>query len=437
MGIKNLKALLLQHESLLARELPGEHAAVFVDFMGVYIAAAYSAGSARELRSTMNAKLQAWRARAPRVVLFVDRGVIDIKRALRQRRQDSIAAACARKREAVRALAARASALDPADPFYAETREGLRARIRKARFYLFLAEAGNLYRLRDELLAAAPPGVAVVHCDEVDAEFEMCARALALARSTGRWPLLVSNDQDTLCLACADALPKAIASAGAEYELWPSTHAVYLAKLTVLLNGCDFFPGLAGLAVTRDTLPRFRLFEDFSMRNVLRSLAFRDYALRGAARVEDARAILRFIERYVALERAVYREPPPPPMSVHAFLRAALAPLWAPLAAARAAGTALLDALAAALQALPAARPRRSRTRRAARGMLAYHRERSPTREDVALLAGMLGFRVGPAPGLLAVCLQRRDVLLCFEGAFYFSDRFIIEKRAPVINICA
>ena len=69
--------------------------------------------------------------------------------------------------------------------------------------------------------------------------------------------------------------------------------------------------------------------------------------------------------------------------------------------------------------------------------MLAYHRERSPTREDVALLAGMLGFRVGPAPGLLAVCLQRRDVLLCFEGAFYFSDRFIIEKRAPVINICA
>ncbi|RFC01614.1 hypothetical protein DDJ49_30240, partial [Klebsiella pneumoniae] len=146
MGIKNLKALLLQHESLLARELPGEHAAVFVDFMGVYIAAAYSAGSARELRRTMDAKLQAWRARAPRVVLFVDRGVIDIKRALRQRRQDSIAAACARKREAVRALAARASALDPSDPFYAEAREGLRARIRKARFYLFLAEAGNLYR---------------------------------------------------------------------------------------------------------------------------------------------------------------------------------------------------------------------------------------------------------------------------------------------------
>ncbi|QGN68056.1 FEN1-like nuclease [Equine molluscum contagiosum-like virus] len=431
MGIKNLKSLLLRHKSLSPAAAPARHEHAFVDFMGVFIAAAYSVSSARELRRTLDAKMAHWRALAAGVVLFVDRGDIANKLALRKRRKDSQQAQCERKRRELRALAARKAALDRADALYAEQRAEIDARARKTRFYLFLCSENNLYRLLDAALAALPAGLSVVYCDEVDAEFEMCARARACARSTGRWPLLLSNDQDTLCLACADTLPKTVlGAAGEAHLLRPCADTVYLAKLTVLVNGCDFFSGLAGLALTPRTFARFALFSEFTLGNVLRSLVHKNYALRGAARA-DVGAVLRFIDAYVSLERDVYRAPPPPPLSVQDFLLGALAPRWDAFAAALQGGS-VLEQLHSALRAHCAVE---EHTRRALRAMLDYYRDERPTREAVELLARMMGCSVGAAPGLVAVCLERMDLLLCFEDAFCFNDRCIIENRDGVLNI--
>lgn len=246
MGIKNLKAILLQHKSLSPICARGPYQELFVDFMGLYISVAYSVTGVQELMAAVRDKVHHWHELGAHVSLFVDRGHIAIKTPLRTQRRANLQSQRERKRAAVVSLEAQICELDIHDEFYEEMRAGLETQLGRCRFFMYLAEDKNLYTIMENILDAMPPWVAVVHCDNVDAEFAMCARARDHAQATGEWPVLISHDQDTLCLSCTDMLPKIVHSANAEYILRPCAYTVYLVKLTLLINGCDFLPGLRG-----------------------------------------------------------------------------------------------------------------------------------------------------------------------------------------------
>uniref|UniRef100_A0AAU7E0L4 Uncharacterized protein n=1 Tax=Rousettus bat poxvirus TaxID=3141933 RepID=A0AAU7E0L4_9POXV len=433
MGIKNLKSLLLEHKSMLQICAHGPREVVFVDFMGTYIAAAYSVSSVPELKCVMDSKMREWRALGARVTLFVDYGQIAIKTSLRLQRRANLQTRRERKQVAVAELEARLQALDQASEFYEEERADLEAQLTKSRFFMHLSEGKNLYYIMDVMLRTVPEWVSVVYCHAVDAEFEMCVRARAHAQATGEWPVLLSYDQDTLCLSCTDALPKVVHSADTIYLLRPCAYSMYLVKLTLLINGCDFLPGLRGVAISPATLPRFKLFREFTVHNLVRTLVFRNYNLTQSADANIAHR-LAFINRYVDLDKSLYSETPPTKIAVHDFLASALRPYWRAAVGDRVrAESPLLEKIYAALV---VGNRHWVGDAAAAVHMMEYYRAEKPTRECVLLFIHALGFRASQTPGLLAVCPQRADVFLCYGGEFYFNDRAIIENGEGLINIC-
>lgn len=432
MGIKNLKSLLLTRNSLSQICAHGPRESVFVDFMGAYIAAAYSVSNVAELKSAVVSKLHNWRTLGARVTLFVDRGQIAIKTPIRQQRRANLKAQQERKRAAVADIERHISELDATDEFYEEARAGLEEQLNKSRFFMFLAEDKNLYRIMDEILSTVPEWVSVVHCDDVDAEFEMCARARDLARTTKEWPILFSHDQDTLCLSHADLIPKIVYFVDTSYMLRPCAYGIYMVKLTLLINGCDFLPGLRGVAISPATLQRFRLFRKFTVANVVRTLVFRNYNIANCASA-DVAARLAFIDRYVALDRSLYANAPPPKIAVHDFLSSALLPYWRAACGDRVREESpLLEKIHAVLVMSSGARGDRD----VAAQMLEHYRDEKPTRACVQLFVHAMGARVCEEPGVLAVCMRRMDVFLSYgDGEFFFNDRAIIENGEGLLNI--
>ncbi|ADC53942.1 hypothetical protein [Pseudocowpox virus] len=349
MGIKNLKALLLSHGSLTPHEPDGDERfpAVFVDGFSVMMTMAYSCADEDEFRAAVEERVQHWTsvAESGRLVVFLDRGEIPIKQPLREQRRKATRDRAARHREfiaAAEADAAAEAAVTPEDrekekekDEHAEFAEEIRAekqlKLQRIRFQLSIASHDVVRSLIASTLARAGEAVEVVFCDGVDAEMVMCARGRAEAERCGRWPLLVTTDQDALLFTSTDRMEKIVSTVSACYAFRPTAEAEYLCKLAALANGCDFFPGLGGICVSVESLRRAALFPEFSARNAAVSLCTRPMRLatQDALEPEVAAEAVDFIARYAAGDENIYREVPPGACCGRAFVRCALAAEWA------------------------------------------------------------------------------------------------------------
>ncbi|AIZ77292.1 putative FEN-1 like endonuclease [Parapoxvirus red deer/HL953] len=336
MGIKNLKALLLSHGSLKPYE-PAEgerYPAVFVDGFSVLMTMAYSCADEEEFRTAVAERVQHWTriADAGRLVVFLDRGEIAIKQPLREQRRRATRERANRNR----AIVAKAEAEDleeqkrlrdnreardaqerqpapPDDEFAEEIRAEKQLKLQRIRFQLSIASHDVVKSLIASALRSAGENVETVYCDGVDAEMVMCTRGRAAAEAGGRWPLLVTTDQDALLFTATDRLPKVVSTVSACYLFTPTAETEYLCKLAALTNGCDFFPGLGGISVSVESLSRMALFEEFTPANVAASLCTRPMRLAGVERAERAAVAdaVSFIERYARGDEGIYRCVPP------------------------------------------------------------------------------------------------------------------------------
>ncbi len=345
MGIKNLKALLLSHGALTPHEPGGDERfpAVFVDGFSVMMTMAYSCADEDEFRAAVEERVQHWMSvsESGRIVVFLDRGEIPIKQPLRDQRRKATRDRAARHREFIAAAEADAAAEavgareDKQEDDHAEFAEEIRAekqlKLQRIRFQLSIANHEVVKSLIESTLARAGDAVEIVFCDGVDAEMVMCARGRAEAERRGRWPLLVTTDQDALLFTSTDRDEKIVSTVSACYAFRPTESTEYLCKLAALANGCDFFPGLGGICVSVESLRRATLFPEFSVRNAAVSLCTRPMRLstQDALEPEAAAEVVDFIRRYAAGDERIYREVPPGACCGRAFVRGALAAEWA------------------------------------------------------------------------------------------------------------
>ncbi|ATI21162.1 FEN1-like nuclease [Eastern grey kangaroopox virus] len=437
MGIKNLKSLLIAKRLLRRIEYPVRSDLVFVDFMGVYISIAYSVSSTRMLRRTVMDRIENLRRSFGTVALFLDQGSITIKSVLRKKRKESAAAQLGRKREETERLRAQLEALSPEDLLFEERREHLRARIDKNAFYLYLCENRNIYSLLEEIVAALPEAVSVTYCSCIDAEFEMCYQARRHYTDAGYWPVIYSNDQDTLCLSCVDTAPKVICDAVSSYLLVPDLGCHYLVRLTILVNGCDFFRGLFGISIHHGNAHLYATFDEFSLTNIVRSLAYRSYRFVRCKEVE-LQPVIDFIDAYAGLDKGAYEIEGVTDLSLSAedFMFSVLYPRWCRFRDEHALGNSLLSNL---YTILTARAPVSEDKLALAEGMMHYYSDNDNlTEAAVRVFVAMLGFSLENRVGLLAVNSDL-EIMIPFDengtGDFYFNDKKLIENVDGLINI--
>lgn len=334
MGIKKLKALLQRHGSLKSYEPRDDerYPAVFVDGFSVMMTMAYACSDEDEFRCAVSERVQFWRriAEDGRLVVFLDRGEIKIKQPLRDQRRRAAKDRSGRHREFVEREEREAREREPPrdEEFAEEIRAEKQLKLQRIRFQLTLASHDTIKFLISSTLREEP--VEVIYCDGVDAEMVMCAQGRAEAEGGGRWPLLVTTDQDALLFTSTDRRPKVISTVSSCHLFSPTAEAEYLCKLAALANGCDFFPGLGGVGVSPESVARAALFSEFTPRNAAVSLCTRPMRLDVAplARAE-AEAVCAFIERYAGGDEDIYDTLPPEGCCGRAFIRLALNEEWA------------------------------------------------------------------------------------------------------------
>ncbi|WZD65648.1 FEN-1 like endonuclease [Bovine papular stomatitis virus] len=439
MGIKNLKALLMSHGSLKPYEPADDecYPAVYVDGFSVLMTMAYACMDEDEFRSSVEERIQHWTrvSATEKLVVFLDRGDIPIKQPLREQRRRAIKDRVSRYKE----LVSRADAEDePADDgeFAEEIRTEKQLKLQRIRFQLSIANHDVVRSLITSTLQRAGGAVEIVYCDGVDAEMVMCTRGREEAARCGHWPLLVTTDQDALLFTSTDRMEKFVSTVSACYRYLPTDETEYLCKLAALTNGCDFFPGLAGISVGVESVRRMTLFRAFNARNAAASLCTRPMRLDAAERAsaEAVADIISFIDRYARGDEGIYGAAPPSACCGRAFVRAALYEEWG--AAAPPTG---LGPVADMIVGLPERRePTPEDVERLAELEAGSRRGRA-SNAQLALAAELLGYRVADESesAAAAVAVSAKGVFRRLAGtrAFFNPECVEIESESRLLKL--
>ncbi|AWU47099.1 FEN1-like nuclease [Sea otter poxvirus] len=334
MGIKNLKALLYNLRSLTpCLQYPKEgYSAVYVDTMSIFTTMAYAATNKYELLYSFVEKVLNWKELSKmNVVLFLDYGNIEIKTRLRDSRKRSRLLSVDKKLHGIANLMLELDSLGnmrlPTDEFINEYITDIQIRIHKTLFHISLACDGEIKRLIDCAIEMLGDTVETVTCNGVDAELNMVRYAYELANDTGKWPILASGDQDTLLFATIDKLPKYCDMISCIYMFLPCAYSMYISKLAVLANGCDFFPGLKGVCVTPASLKKMKLFDSFTAENAATSLSTRNMMLHEYVHV-PCDEIIEFINKYTASDISIYQDSIIDAYDVRCFIFSILRKKW-------------------------------------------------------------------------------------------------------------
>ncbi len=433
MGIKNLKTLLLKNKSLLQTESENEkYHGVFVDTMSFYVSIAHCVDGMDELTELFLEYIGSWIKSGDRVTLFVDRGVINIKEPIRVKRREASRTTVKRKNEEIEKLRRDLDDV-PSDHFMKEeiiTEKQFR--IRRLEFHVYLANSDNLRLSLEKCLSVLPKEASVIYCEGVDAEFKMCREALKAASLTGEWPLLISTDHDTLLFSSSDYLPKTIKTVTRTFRYLPCSKSKYLSKLTALVNGCDFFPGLYGTCLTEKSLSQMRLFDEFTLENILRSLVIKDYNKKTDKKV-DSSAIVDFIDRYAELDEDIYRLQPLESVTIQEFIFSALLETWNEFER-----FSLLPSTSVLGNLIYFLEPRDSfdveRVDELYR-LAVKDVKKSELIDGIRLVSEILGYNsIDPEEIVVGVSVTK-GILLRFDGSFYFNGDSIIENGTKLVNI--
>ncbi|AOP31560.1 fen1-like nuclease [Skunkpox virus] len=432
MGIKNLKSLLLENKSLTLLEDDSHkiYNGIFVDTMSIYIAVANCVRNLEELTTVFIKYVNGWIRKGGHVTLFIDRGTIKIKQVVRDKRRESSRLTKDRK---ILELEKCKSKLQDTGFMEEEIKAEMQLKIDKLTFQIFLSDSDNIKMSLNDILSHFNDNehVTLFYCDSRDAEFVMCIEAKKHLSSVGEWPLIISTDQDTMLFASVDNHPKMIKNLTQLFKFIPTAEDSYLSKLTALVNGCDFFPGLYGASITLNNLKKMQLFTDFTIDNIVTSLAIKNYYRKTRSNV-DVHEIITFINDYANLND-VYSYITPCQCTVQEFIFSALDKKWNEFKS-----SSYLETIPLQCQLMYALEPRREVSVDDVKTLSSYI-DFDNTKSDINVIksiSSIFGY-VHENCETLVFGIYKNNLLLSVNNSFYFNDSILISniKSDNIINI--
>ncbi|QZW33448.1 MPPV-153 conserved hypothetical protein [Magpiepox virus 2] len=432
MGIKNLKSVLLYKHRLRVLDSAIKTKELYVDFLGLFMAIAYSVTSTDMLHVIIRDKFKFMNSIAEKIVVFVDRGSISLKAALREKRKQSLKNQYVRKKEEIKNLEDAINNLSVHDELYEEQKECITSRIDKNSYYMFLADKKNIEPIMESVLTSLENSE-IYYCDHIDAEFVMCSKAREYYLKNGTWPAILSSDQDTMCLVCIDSEDKIIYDAKMAYKLSPNKYTHYLTKLMVFVNGCDFFKGLYGVSITKDNCTKYELFTEFTKDNVLRSLVYKNYSLvsSDSCKMSDIDRVFDFITYYTSLDEKAYDVDELPNISVKEFLSTMIAQKWENIKKEYGLES---DTLQSIYNIYKKSDCYNIELETYVSKVMEYYRYREVKLKTVKAFIEQLGLECTNKVSTIGIS-PAAELYVGFEGRFYFNSTAIIENSSKMINI--
>ncbi|QDJ95070.1 FEN1-like nuclease [Hypsugopox virus] len=443
MGIKNLKSLLLKCECLKEIEaVQHSYNGVFVDTMSFYVSIAYCANNVNDLTNLFLKYVNIWIKQGGNVYLFIDKGEIYIKEQLRLKRRNAANKTIDKKQQEINTLTNEIDNLENSNTFYEEIKTESELKIKQLSFQVFLANTNNLKQTLEIALQqlSKNENVKIIYCNGIDAEFKMCAEAKKRVLQTGVWPLLVSNDQDTLLFSSCDDMPKIIKNVSHVFRYMPCSMTLYLAKLTALVNGCDFFPGLYGACLTPKILEKMKLFYDFTIDNIVKSLVVKNY-INKTFTIVDVNSIVNFINSYTSTDENIYLHTPPNGCTVQEFIFSCLYTQWNKFNKNYFKNTTIENNLIYNLI------PQKDILHNEINTLnqIIHIKSNKIDLHNLKTIANIFGYKInnnvyktyyGVYKTYYGI-YKLKELLLCYDDYFYFNDKIIIENKLKcnIINI--
>ncbi|ALA62460.1 hypothetical protein [Turkeypox virus] len=437
MGIKNLKAVLLLKHRLRILDAAQKSKELYVDFLGLFMAVAYSVTSTETLRSILNDKFKFMKSISEKVVLFVDRGSIVLKSSLREKRKQLLYNQYQRKKNEIAHLEHLMNSLSTKDELYEEQRESITSKIEKNNYYMFLYDKKNVESIMDEVLSSLKD-IDIHYCDHIDAEFMMCYKAREYYNTNGIWPAILSSDQDTICLLCIDTENKILYDSKMSYMLSPNKYTAYLAKLMILVNGCDFFSGLTGASINKDNYSKYAMFTEFNRDNVLCSLAYKNYSLVKIDNInevsEHINKIFDFIELYTSLDETAYNIDILPCINIKEFLSVLVYNKWNDITKKYAFTSNILRNIYNVYTSSNKYVENTSDNNNDILCLIQHYEYRKITKKVVTSFISRLNIDIKDHICLLGIS-PSVNLYIGFEKKFYFNNLSIIENPSKMLNI--
>ncbi|AYC44640.1 hypothetical protein [Moosepox virus GoldyGopher14] len=433
MGIKNLKTLLLEIGALRKiSNIPLDSInGIFVDTMSFFVSIAHCVNNLDDLNDMFFTYINQW-ARYGKVTLFVDRGNIIIKESLREKRRITSKNTTKRKVEEVDKLNNDIKLLDSSYILYEEMKTDIELRIKKLSFHNFLANSNNLKAVLEKSLSLLSDNVKVIYCDGIDAEFVMCREAKNLSEMSGKWPLLISTDQDILLLSSCDSFQKIIKTMNQMYLFLPCSKTRYLSKLVALTNGCDYFPGLHGFSITTKSLEHIPLFDDFVLDNIIQSLVIKNYTKKESDRNINVDTIITFIDRYSKFDNDIYFSCPLDSVTIQEFIFSALSYRWKKFDDTLLKGISLCASLICILE------PKKEIVKEDINYLCKIINDNDKTNiNHIRSILDIFGYEMNKGSDITLGILNLKNIMLCFNDIFYFNNEIIIKHnyKNNIINI--
>ncbi|CAC21292.1 54R protein [Yaba-like disease virus] len=438
MGIKNLKTLLLEtgflHKINNDNNIEKNFSEVFVDTMSVFMSLAHCVYDLEDLKDKFYEYIQ--KINNGNVTLFIDRGNIDIKEKLRFKRKTALTNTIKRKTLEIDTIYDRINKLNVNDAFYEEIKTDFELKIQKLKFHNFLSNNNNVKFCLNESLLLVKEEVKIVYCDGIDAEFVMCCKAKELNFKTGNWPILISNDHDTLLFSSFDFIPKIIKTITQIYYYIPCLKSKYLSKIVTLVNGCDFFPGLYGICITTKSLNNIQLFDDFNIVNIVKSLTFKNYVNK-SNKIINIDNIINFVNNYASLDSTVYHyKHIPDGLTIQEFLFSALYKhnnFYK--------NTLTKNNMSMCAYLICVLSPKKnisvSDISKLKKIVDECKIKKKCTESHIMLVTKIFGYEINKQSDIIFGILNFKNLMLCFDDTFYFNENNIIvnKNKNNIINI--
>ncbi|AST09475.1 FEN1-like nuclease [NY_014 poxvirus] len=426
MGIKNLKKLLTKNKSLVLVEdgINRKYDGVFVDTMSIYVAVANCYTNMDDLTNVFRKYIQKWIKIGNTVTLFIDKGTINIKEPIRDKRRENSKLTRERKRKDLENIKLEIDKVKDQELMADEIITDMQLKMNKLAFQLYLLDSNNIKTSLKTILSTLDDqdnNITTIYCDNKDAEFVMCLEARKQFSDRGTWPLIVSTDQDTMLFTSVDRHPKMIKTLTQLFRFIPTAEDEYLSKLAVLINGCDFFPGLYGSSLTTDNLDKIKLFSEFTLDNILTSLVFKNYYKRPTTNdTVDVYKIINFINNYANLED-VYSEDTPLQCTIQDFIFSALKERWDKFK------ESYLSNIPLPCQLMYALTPRKNINEYEVKQLVSYI-DFENTKSDINIIksiAFIFGYSIEKSSNVKVFGIYNKLLLLTFNNSFYFNNTLV------------
>ncbi|ADT91086.2 Flap endonuclease FEN-1 [Cotia virus SPAn232] len=435
MGIKNLKMLLIDIGSLKTiSNIDNKYIEdIFIDTMSFYMTLAYSSNNIYDLNNMFFSYINQWNKKNTSITLFIDRGYIKNKEYLRNKRRTATVKSNKKRLNYIENITKEIDSLDISNILYDEIKTSLENKIIKLQFQIHISNSNNIKEFLNDSISKLPNDVNIIYCDGYDAEFVMCKEARSIAKIKNKWPYIISTDQDSLLFSSCDEHKKFIRTMNTLYIYIPCSKSRYLSKLVALVNGCDYFLGLSGLCITNKSLPNIKLFDDFTIENILQSIVTKNYFNKTNINIVDVDNIIQFIDSYSNLDYDIYDREIPKQCTIQEFIFSSTYKTWESF------NKTLLKNLSICSSLIYSLEPRKILSDddiKTLCNIIKNDKDKNTIIHNIQLIINIFGYDYNKNKDIKIGIVNLKDIMLCYNDMFYFNNEKIIKKNNnKIINI--